>query len=327
MAARLLTKDEFLATVEPIDTLRSVSAPTRAWRFASEDDRLVARADGQEFGMSRLGLEAALSKVPGLQKAAVAQWPVDMLLDTINFFYEVGEGDQAAMINEGGSLVGFTKDARPIYPVAQVLAKAEETLTGIGAPMDELGFGNVRVNMDRVTFGLVTERVAEPKVGDVVNGGIWFTHSPTARKTPEISPFVNRLVCTNGMISARALSKWSWRGNLDFLDWVDASVTTSWNALDEEFQGLHNLTEQTLNGHASSVVEDIFDRHRVPAGLRQGILDAVIDEADGTMYGIAQAFNRAANQVEDIGQMRGLLMVTGDLAAQSDRCDSCFRYL
>lgn len=326
MATRLLSRSEFETAMAPIDALRSVSAPTEEWSFALDDEeKMVARLhDGREFRITMNGMEAALTKVPGLSKAAIAQWPSDRLMETVNWFYEHGEGDVAGMIAED-RVVGFTKDARPIYPISDVLTKAEETLTTLGVETGNLQFGNVRADIDRAAFGLVTPVTSEPKVGDIVQSGIWFMHSPTSRKADEISPFVNRLVCTNGMISARSLSKWSWRGTGNLMEWVGESVRQSWTALDDELAGLHALTEQPLNGHATAVLEDIFERHHVPTQLRERVLEAAVDEADGTMYGIAQSFNRAANAVEDAGQMRNLLMVTGDIAAQTERCDSCFR--
>lgn len=319
----LLTRDEFLEKVALIDSVATVEAPTGEWHWSVEENQIRVNAGGVELAVAEEGLVAGLQKVPGLTKAAVQQWPVEMLINTTNWFYEHGEGDARGLVHNN-VLIGFTKSPdSPIYPVSQIV----ETMTA-ALPDDEYLFGNVRVSLDQVTFGLVTPaRTSEPKVGDVVQAGIWALHSPTARRNPEISPFVNRLVCTNGMISSRSLSKWSWKGNADYIDWVTESTGYAWNSLDLEFESLEALTHQALNGHASVVLEDLFDRHRVPSNLRAGVLDAVVDEADGTMYGIAQAFNRAANEIDNPAAMRGLLMVTGDIAAQDERCENCFRYM
>jgi hypothetical protein len=331
MAVKLLSKSEFMEAIAPIDALTSYAAPSDQWRFGVEDDRVVARANGSDFRISKEGLEAALAKVPGLAKAAVQQWPVDMLLSTVNFFYEHGEGEAAAMVeagDDGDTIVGFTKDARPIVPVGQVLDIAERSLKKIDVPTKDLQFSNVRASRENVAFGLVNPNVAEePKVGDVVQAGLWFMHSPIHKRSTEVSSFLNRLACTNGMIAPRTLSKFSYRGGSTFNEWVDQAVLDGWSALNREFDGLRELTQQPLNGHAHSVVEDLFERHHVPASLRETVLNAVIDEADGTMYGIAQAFNRAANLVDDTSHMRSLLMVTGDIVAQDERCGSCFRAL
>jgi hypothetical protein len=82
-----------------------------------------------------------------------------------------------------------------------------------------------------------------------------------------------------------------------------------------------------LDGHASDVLADLFQRHRVPVGLRREVQEALASEADGTMYGVAQAFNRAANRVGDLSAMRHLLAVTGEIAHNTERCPECLRQL
>lgn len=333
MATRLLTRAEMFEKIAPLEAISEVSGPTDRTRFrlADGDAGILAEIGGVELPISTEALEDALVKVPGLQKAAVNQWPVDMLLTTMNWFYEHGDGETRALVHDD-KIVSVTKSAVPLFPVSEVLEAVEEGVSDAGGSLVDMGFGNVRLSLDRVTFGVSTpSRVDEPKVGDVVQAGIWVHHSPTGQRAVEIAPYVNRLVCTNGMIAARSLSKWSWRGGSrdegDFRRWIRAAASGAWEGVQSEFDGLRDLTTQRLNGHASAVVDDLFERHRVPGHLREAVLESLIDEADGTMYGIAQAFNRAANQVSDITHMRHLLLVTGDVVAETERCDSCFRAL
>lgn len=326
----LLKRDEFLEVIAPIDSVSTVAGQDKDWKFGVEEvegkSKVVVDVAGRVLPVTRDGLEQALQKVPGLGKSAVAQWPAEMLIDTVNWFYENGHEETRGLTHDG-SLIGFTRDSdAPVHRVSAVLERIEKKL-----PKDSYMFSNVRAgSIHEVAFGLVTPaKEAQPKVGDVVQAGVWCFHSPTARRNPEISSFVNRLACTNGMIASRSLSKFSWRATdeVDYLDWVEDSTVTAWESVDLEFDALTALTQQRLNGHAHAVLEDLFERHRVPSSLRSRVVDAVVDEADGTMYGIAQAFNRAANSVEDPMQMRGLLMVTGDIAAQDERCGECFRAL
>lgn len=330
MTTALVTRDDLDAALSNFSWDAEVVAQTKEFKFVQGDDeKLYARVEsGNEYRVTAQALETALTKVPGLQKAAVTQWPVDLFLDTVNWFYEHGDGDARGLV-KNEQIIGFTKDAdKPMYPVNQVLDQIQTTLSETGADISEVGFNNVRVDFDRAAFGLVVpSKEAQPKKGDVVQAGIWVHHSPTSKKPGEIASYVNRLVCTNGMISQRSLQKWTWRGGGSFMDWVGMATEGAWNSIDAEFEGLKQLTKQPLNGHASVVLEDLFETHRVPSALRESVMEAVIDEGDGTMYGIAQAFNRAANQVDDITQMRGLLAVTGDVVAQEDRCGSCFRSL
>jgi len=80
-----------------------------------------------------------------------------------------------------------------------------------------------------------------------------------------------------------------------------------------------------VDGNVHTVLADLFERHHVPAGQREAIIEAAVEEADGTLFGISQAFNRVANMQEEVGTLRHLLMVTGDMAHQTERCTECLR--
>lgn len=327
-----MNRESLLTALQPVENLEEIVVPkaTNASGFELSDEGLLWKPTASQDAY-RVGVDAAgqaLRHVPGLSKAAIKQWPAPLLVEPLNWWYAHGEGDVRALVNEN-EVVSFTKRAEAgIHSPTRMLEAVEEGLTDKGLDTDRLYFDKVRVGLDKVSFAVVThEKSEEVKAGDVMDGGIMVFGSPTGEAYIEVSPYLNRLVCTNGMVSPVHMGRWSHRGGDggNLYDWTKEMTLSSWDAIDGELDALRQLTEIDVSGNVHNVLADLFERHHVPARQREAIAEAAVEEADGTMFGIAQAFNRVANDVEDVGQLRHLLMVTGDVAHQTDRCSACLR--
>ena len=328
-----MTLTELGEVLAPLDGLGEVVVPRRgghAELVSAEGQNIGFRIGGQEYAVSDSALEEVFNHVPGMSKAALTQWPEELLVPAVNWFLGNQSGDVRAL-TYNDAVISFPKREVPIHYPSQVLDRMVGSLGDAGVNVDELEAHKVSTSVHQTRFALVSpERSAEPKVNDVLAGGVLVDLSPSGANNIEMSPYVNRLVCTNGMISPVSLGRWAWRGDSgdgSFLNWVADFTTEAWGALEAEFEALDALTAMPINGHTEDVLRDMFRRHRVPARVRELVTAAALDEADGTMYGIAQSFNRAANEVEDLRHARDLWMVTGEMAHQTDRCESCFQSL
>jgi hypothetical protein len=335
MPTQMLTRNEVEAALRPIDSLeeRIVTMQGKGLEFSvgADDGGLRLRVLKDQFKVQRPAFEQALVFVPGLTKPAISDWPTDMLLTPVNWFLQ-HRGEEMRMLISGDEIVAFPKKITTMTPTTQLLDQVVGAVVAEGADPDTLQYDKVRVSLDRCSVAIISpENRAEAKKGDALNGGVMLLNSPTGRADIEVSAYVNRLVCTNGMISPVALRSFRVRrgsSGFDHLsEWVTDAARESWLALDGEFSALRDLTQIPVDGHGADVLRDVFTRHRVPARLRDAVQEALIEEGDGSLYGIAQAFNRAANGQEDIGAMRHLLMVTGEMAHQTSRCSECLRSL
>lgn len=328
-----MNRSELLTALSPVEGLQEIVVPKRGGTSSFEitDDGLRWNSvkDGQSFKVGRESAGQALRHVPGLSQAAIKEWPTQLLIEPLNWWYSHGDGDVRALVNQDGDVVSFTKRADAgIHSPSRMLEAIEEGLEEKGVDVSQLYFDKVRVGLDKVSFAAITHaRNAEVKEGDVMDAGIMFFGSPTGEAHTEISPYLNRLICTNGMVSPVAMERWSVRGGDggSMYDWTKEMTISGWDAIDGELDALRNLIDIPVDGNIHNVLGDLFDRHHVPAHMRQDIVEAAVEEADGTMYGVAQAFNRHANTVEDVGALRHLLMVTGDVAHQNERCTECLR--
>lgn len=328
-----MDRTELLTALQPVEQLEEIVVPKRGGTSAFQitDEGLFWQASGvhDAFKVGREAAQQALRHVPGLSQAAIKEWPTELLIAPLNWWYTHGDGDVRALVNADGDVASFTKRAEHgLHSPTRMLEAVEEGLIEKGIDIGTLYYDKVLVGLDRVSFAAVThERNAEVKDGDVMDAGIMVFGSPTGEAYIEVSPYLNRLICTNGMISPVALGRWSHRGGDggNLFDWTKEMTLSSWDAIDGELESLRGLTEIETDGNVHTVLADLFERHHVPAGQREAVIEAAVEEADGTLYGISQAFNRVANSMEDVGNLRHLLMVTGDMAHQTERCSACLR--
>jgi len=322
----------------PVSALQEIEVPVRGsgMSFSIEDSgpvfNLSALPDPLPVGPT--ALESALRMVPGLSKTAVAQWPVDLLNHPLNWWFQHGDGQVKIMLpTDGTEVLAFTRAGKVGINPSHVLDVAVESLGSVGVDPESLVFDKVRVGLDSTCFAAIAaagQGARALKVGDVTQAGVMFFTTPTGQKATEITPFLYRLVCTNGMISAAEMGRFAIRGGdgESIGDWTRRLTLQAWDAVDGELDAMASLVDIPINeGNSGQVLSDLYERHHVSPGLRREITEALAEEADGSMYGVAQAFSRAANDLEDPHALRHLLMVTGDVAHQRDRCTACQRVL
>lgn len=328
-----MNRGALLTALSTVEDLEEIIVPKSGGgsEFTIRDDGFywLPTSTGQEFKVGKTQAAQALRHVPGLGAAAIKEWPTELLLEPMNWWYGHGDGEVRALTNADGEVVSFTKRAEAgIHSPTRMLEAVEEGLAEKGIATEDLYYDKVRVGLDRVSFAAVTHNEsAEIKAGDFLDRGIMVFGSPTGESYIEVSPYLNRLVCTNGMISPVNLGRWSHRGGdgSSVFDWAKEMTLTSWDAIDGELDALAGLQDVNIEGNVHNVLSDLFERHHVPVGQREAIVEAAVEEHDGTMFGISQAFNRVANDQEDVAGLRHLMMVTGDIAHQTERCSHCLR--
>jgi hypothetical protein len=177
---------------------------------------------------------------------------------------------------------------------------------------------------------------AEVKVGDVVQAGVMISNSELGYGAVQVLPFFKRLVCSNGMavpekdtairrahLGGRQLSDEPFRKLLIDGERKQASAAI-WKAVGDSVGAVldgsrfKNLVERMqaanrmlLSEEADKLVEQFGARF----GLTQHEQKAVIEhyERDGerTLWGIANAVTRTANDLEDYGRATELETVGG----------------
>ncbi len=328
-----MNRAALVTAFQAVEGLEEVVVPKKSGtsEFSVTDDgfKWKPSASADELTVTKDAAIQALRHVPGLSGTAVSEWPTPLLVEPLNWWFKHGAGEARALYNANGEVVSFTKRAEAgIHRPTRMLEAVEDALNEKGIDADDLYYDKVRVGLDKTSFAVVThEKAEEVKAGDVFDAGIMVFGSPTGEAYTEVSPYLNRIICTNGMISPVAIGRYSHRGSdgASVYDWTRDMTVQAWDAIDGELEAVRSLTSINIDGNVHSVMADLFERHHVPARQRESILEALGEEADGTMFGVSQAFNRVANDIEDVSGMRHLLMVSGDVAHQTERCSACLR--
>ena len=185
--------------------------------------------------------------------------------------------------------IGNQVAGSPHISGAQVV---ERLLNGVGdvrrANMYDMGsYVDITLIGDKVTM--------KPKVGDITEGGLRCLYSELLARQPSIEPYVERLVCLNGMIVKERLNVFSFDTMDQFLLQLDSYIEKSMQFVDVTIRAQLQKAAETKIDRSEQAVRQIFESNRLNTRLLPGTLAALAIEDDGTAFGVLQAVTRAAN--------------------------------
>lgn len=304
--------------------------------------RMVLRLGGEDYPLDRDATFSAITRLPGGSETMAERWPVNLMVEALNFFFDHREGDFKMLVDGSGAVRQFVKPNALLFDPTRVLDAMVDAMGAHGGK-EHVVVKDFRHSLDETRFSVIVpqgqaEQFIEARPGDVTVGGLYFSGSLLGKGNPELSIFTDRVVCSNGMVQRAGSTRFR-AGNADdeaegpmdkMLEWLATSCQTLTGApLTEEFARIRHLTEHVVDDeHLPATLADIFDRFSIPAQLQAQVQEAMAEEADGTMYGIVQAITRAAQHSPSLTdpQRHNLMARAGDVALHSQQvCGSCQR--
>ena len=197
-----------------------------------------------------------------------------------------------------------------------------EAVLPIIADMPDAKIESCEVTDERMYLKVVNPRLqTEVTPGDVVQSGILITNSEVGMGSMAVQPLIYRLVCTNGMVVNDASTRkyHVGRGNSaaeDYRLYSDETLAADDRALMLKIQDtVKAAVDQARFEKVVGMMRDAKDAKitakDIPAmvelagtdfGLTKaentGVLDALIRDGDFSLFGLANAVTRAAQQVE-----------------------------
>ena len=280
----------------------------------------------------------ALAKLSGIPPDFFPRCPLRLQAAMFNGLWPVAAKHQkeqvGLVVRKDDLLVGIVDPRLALLSGAAVAeAVLEARPPEIG--QDHLEISEFRLN-GRLSLSLVSRQVqSEPRVGDVVRGGVDIVHSDIGEFATQISSHLLRLACRNGMLlpicqhEQRLRVRRAAEGNEETtLDKIREIASLAWTELDVKLGALRTLADETVNDPAA-LVRAIARK----AGLNQAVTAEVLaalsaDEMGdgGAAFDVINAFARVGTHSEQISQRtrRRMGELSGALIAERmERCPSC----
>jgi hypothetical protein len=206
-----------------------------------------------------------------------------------------------------------------------------------GLSAEQVGVSEFAFSPERLHVSLVSpERVAEPRPGDYINGGIDIIHYMAGNLGTQIHCYLRRLICSNGAIThvcnddkqarARRLPNGQF-DEKDMLNQISRLIREAWGQVDAKLQAIATLLS------LERVALDFIRQQRTRFALSNRVLRAIeraIREDElgptGTQFDWFNALSRVATHDDllTVRQRRTLGRMAGEFSQHSiHRCSQC----
>ena len=216
-----------------------------------------------------------------------------------------------------------------------------QTVLPIIADMPDARIESCEITDSRMYIKVVNPRLTtEITKGDIVQSGILITNSEVGMGSLTVQPLVYRLVCTNGMVvnDAKMRKYHVGRGNQadeDFTLYADETLKADDHALMLKVQDtVRAVVDQARFDKVVAMMRQAKDAKIVTSNIPQmvelagtdfgfskqegtSILDYLIRGGDLTLYGMANAVTRAAQDVESYDRSTAMEAIGYDILGMS----------
>jgi hypothetical protein len=272
----------------------------------------------------------------GMGKRYAESTPVELLYPHLNWhFGEEAERPEifalARTEHEKEYGIGLL---RPDKFTINAKAAVDAITTGLDVPDKDLEWRMLDNGLSHITLMASTKNrayeVQSRHVDDILHGGVRATFSPIGACDVQVSPYVERLICTNGMTSIENLVSWrapAGEGANDPYEWLAGSTARAYEMVDAQFEACQEMANTPVDeAGLPQYVASMFDHYRLPGVLQDAVVRQLADGNVMDVWDLMNVITYAAThdeRIRDPRQRVRLMGVGGDLAAHHNRCPSC----
>lgn len=319
--------------------------PFPASQLRVEADRLIA--GDREFRIGNEGLRRLCKwfRAPADYLASLKPQTRARVLQ--DHFAEGRHGH--ARLNDGASYVlsrdgTFLDLGRSDLLTLDNATVVEAVREGIGEHATELEVQNLSVDDESFTLEIVSSRIAdEVRPGDVLRGGVHVTHSQLEGEATQVLAYVNRLVCSNGLVQRQCVGEKrrstprTRRLSADRPEARDMQraqirklVAETWEGLSKKLDVIRRLQDKSVE--VRPVLERFLRQaHLYSQSLMERLLEAwEIEGSEPSAFGALNALTRVATHSAELPswQRQRLSRLAGVYANQDVHlCPHCFSVL
>lgn len=203
---------------------------------------------------------------------------------------------------------------------------------------DDLHFASMEITDSRMYIKVLTDQLtAEVKKGDVVRAGVCVRNSEVGLGRLRVDPFVERLVCLNGMTIEEFGMQRNHAGKRVGADIEDADELFSDETMEADDRAFYlkvrDLVRATLSPKIfdkmveqmraaagdkitidpTKAVEEVADRYSLRDEERASVLRNLIEGADLSRWGMLNAVTATANNSENYDRASEIEMIGGKI--------------
>jgi hypothetical protein len=295
--------------------------------------------DGTEYRLTKDAVISATGAC-GMGKAYVAKAPGFLTADALNYWYRGGMDKGCRLMVVGADQVGAAITRESVVPFSnlqlleQAITRIEARHPGMPVYLDasKMAHSLRQTYIQLVIPDLARQMTNTGEDNDQWWGGLQVTNSQTADVQTQISGFLYRMLCTNGMVDIAAnADSWNRRSGgsneEEVYAWAADAVDAVLGGLEHSFESVQALVNIPLEGEIGATARDVFDQYRVPVRARERIVNELVETNNLTMYGLVNAITAGANGDVPTNEQQHLMSVGGDVMHHTDRCGSCRRIL
>lgn len=206
-----------------------------------------------------------------------------------------------------------------------------------GLMAEQIEVSRLHLASNMLSFSCYSPQIeCQPRVGDIVNGGIDVHHSASGEFGTQVRVYLRRKICQNGacahicederQVRARRLTNGRF-DDRDMINQIGRLLTEAWSQIDAKLQAVKDLLDK------KRVSVDFLRQERTRFSLSNRILTSIENATGqdeigptGTQYDFFNAISRIATHDDSLSlrQRRRLMFMAGEFSQQDvHRCSQC----
>jgi hypothetical protein len=307
---------------------------------AVEERKMTLQVPGslQDYNVDYNGYKKAM-RLAGFPEAVINRYPIPLMLEPLNWGFQHRAGDKVKAFVQNDHLVAFVKPNLELVSTQKLLDTIFKVV-GEDALVERLDhnlqYTNCSILVPTKSREWTDERLqaklapgTHERLNDVVCGGITFQNSIMGESTMEVTGYVYRLICSNGMISAESKFKWSRKTEtVELSTWFEEHVRACYESIDHEFDKIEQLIQTPIvEGHRAQVLTNVFQEYELSDKMRHAVLARMADEPPRHMWDVVNAITNIANDEEYADNphtIRRIQTIGGDISTKLHVCEACY---
>lgn len=317
--------------------LSNVDGNTQVGAFVTFQDGLETPV---EYQLTLDGLQQAASQF-GYGRGLLERSPGILTEDHLNWNFRSGMDKKLKLMVVGADQIGSAFVRESIEPFSN-LAFLETAIAQIEARWPG---SSVYVDRDKLAHSLRQThlQLILPEVSRLITdtgevddrwwGGVQISNALDGSTQTDISAFLFRQRCTNGMIERLGdAGSWSRKsGGQDqdaVMAWAETAINEALGSFDGVFDRVQDMVGLQVDpDNMSNTARDLFAQYRIPVSAQRRIMENLVENDMMNMYGLTNAVTAAANGAVGHAEQQRLMATGGDVVRHAERCDGCHRML